>query len=81
MPPDSKSATTEQVDVNGSTAEEEQKLVRKELVSAYDRIIDTRLKAELCSAESSNYSDYQRDSPNSSKFSLNFDLNGEALSW
>lgn len=68
--PESKSATTEQGDVDGSTANEEQKLVRAELISAYDRAIVAGLKAELCSMESNNYTDNKRDSPTSSKFSF-----------
>lgn len=75
IPHDSRSVTAEKGDVNGSTTEEEQKLVIKELISAYDHIIATRLKAELCSIESNNNNndDNKRDSPMSSKFSfINF---------
>ncbi|KAJ4952200.1 hypothetical protein NE237_029032 [Protea cynaroides] len=41
-------------------AEKEQKSVREALISAYDKNIDTRLKAELRSLDANNYS-YNRD--------------------
>uniref|UniRef100_A0A5B7B0A4 Putative ABC transporter G family member 14 n=1 Tax=Davidia involucrata TaxID=16924 RepID=A0A5B7B0A4_DAVIN len=53
--PDSKH-TIEQ----GDKTEQEQKSVREILVSAYDKNISTRLKAELCSLDVNNYS-YTKD--------------------
>lgn len=44
----------------GESAEQEQKLVREALISAYDKNISTRLKAELCSVDISNYG-YSKD--------------------
>ncbi|KAF5460224.1 hypothetical protein F2P56_020107 [Juglans regia] len=48
--PDSKQPT-EQVD----NMEQEQKLVKEALISAYDKNISTRLKAELCSSDVNNF--------------------------
>ncbi|KAJ7953284.1 ABC transporter-like protein [Quillaja saponaria] len=48
--PDSKQATEQ-----GESMEQEQKLVREALISAYDKNISTKLKAELCSLEFNNY--------------------------
>lgn len=48
--PDSKQATEQ-----GENAEREQKLVKETLISAYDKNISTRLKAELCDANNCNY--------------------------
>ncbi|XP_050265204.1 ABC transporter G family member 14 [Quercus robur] len=48
--PDSKQATEQ-----GENAEREQKLVKETLISAYDKNISTRLKAELCDANNYNY--------------------------
>ncbi|XP_027081585.1 ABC transporter G family member 14 [Coffea eugenioides] len=45
----------------GESAEKEQKLVREALISAYDKNIATRLKAELCSLDINNYA-YAKDS-------------------
>ncbi|ONK55955.1 uncharacterized protein A4U43_C10F2660 [Asparagus officinalis] len=61
IPPDSNPATMDQVD--GKASEEEQRLVRKELLSAYDRVIAPALEAELRSTESNNYNGCKRDSP------------------
>lgn len=40
--------------------EQEQKLVREALISAYEKNISTRLKAELCSVDVNNYN-YTKD--------------------
>ncbi|KAM4073425.1 hypothetical protein ACJW30_10G017300 [Castanea mollissima] len=48
--PDSKQATEQ-----GENAEREQKLVKETLISAYDKNISTRLKAELCEPNNYNY--------------------------
>lgn len=53
---------------HGETAEKEQKLVREALISAYDKNIATRLKAELCSLDINNYG-YSKDS-STSKFNI-----------
>ncbi|XP_043694809.1 ABC transporter G family member 14 [Telopea speciosissima] len=52
--PDSKHIS-DQGELQGS-AEQEQKSVREALISAYDKNIATRLKAELCSLDINNYS-------------------------
>ena len=44
----------------GDNTEQEQKLVRDVLISAYDKNISTRLKAELCSLDVNNYN-YTKD--------------------
>ncbi|KAL7164627.1 hypothetical protein ACSBR2_040510 [Camellia fascicularis] len=44
----------------GDSTEQEQKLVRDVLISAYDKNISTRLKAELCSLDVNNYN-YTKD--------------------
>ncbi|THG23088.1 hypothetical protein TEA_013167 [Camellia sinensis var. sinensis] len=44
----------------GDSTEQEQKLVRDVLISAYDKNISPRLKAELCSLEVNNYN-YTKD--------------------
>ncbi|MQL94468.1 hypothetical protein Taro_027123 [Colocasia esculenta] len=48
--PNSKHATAENGEMNAGNIEQEQKMVRQTLVSAYDKNIATRLKAELCIA-------------------------------
>jgi hypothetical protein len=53
--PDSKQATDQSENI-----EQEQKLVKEALVSAYDKNISVRLKAELCSFDVSNYN-YAKD--------------------
>lgn len=63
--PDSKNATD-----YGENMEQEQKLVREELISAYEKNISTRLKAELCNADPNNYY-YSKDASESiNTFSL-----------
>ncbi|KAK9277501.1 hypothetical protein L1049_007045 [Liquidambar formosana] len=52
--PDSKQATEQ-----GENIEQEQKSVKEALISAYDKNISTRLKAELCSSDVNNY--YTKD--------------------
>ncbi|KAA8521077.1 hypothetical protein F0562_011770 [Nyssa sinensis] len=53
--PDSKHAIEQ-----GDKAEQEQKSVREVLISAYDKNISTKLKAELCSLDVNNYN-YTKD--------------------
>ncbi|XP_016484357.1 ABC transporter G family member 14-like [Nicotiana tabacum] len=53
--PDSKHAIEQ-----GDNTEQEKKLVREALISAYEKNISTRLKSELCSSDNSNYS-YKKD--------------------
>ncbi|EEF42546.1 ABC transporter G family member 14 [Ricinus communis] len=53
--PDSKT-TTEQ----GENTEQEQKLVKETLISAFEKNISTRLKAELCSTDANSYN-YTKD--------------------
>ncbi|KAJ6815291.1 ABC transporter G family member 14-like isoform X2 [Iris pallida] len=53
IPPDSNQATSEQ----GDTTDEEQKLVSKKLISAYEQIFATKLKGELKSMDSNIYGD------------------------
>lgn len=53
--PDSKHATEQ-----GDNSEQEKKSVREALISAYDKNIYTRLKTELCSSDTNNYS-YTKD--------------------
>uniref|UniRef100_A0A1D1Z316 ABC transporter G family member 14 n=1 Tax=Anthurium amnicola TaxID=1678845 RepID=A0A1D1Z316_9ARAE len=62
--PDSKHST-EPGELNASTMEQEQNMVRKALVSAYDKNIATRLKAELCMADLASYgvNGHPRDAP------------------
>nr|XP_010943389.1 ABC transporter G family member 14 isoform X1 [Elaeis guineensis] len=62
--PDSPHAA-EHGEAPGST-EREQKAVREELTSAYDRNIAARLKAELCSIDPANYG-YTRDAASAAK--------------
>lgn len=65
--PESKQST-EQVE----NMEQEQKLVKEALISAYDKNISTRLKTELCSFDVNNYN-YTKDgckSKSSDLFSL-----------
>lgn len=56
---------------------EEQKAVREELISAYDKNIVTRLKAELCVVavdhNNSTYS-YSQDTPNTNNGTYPFHL-------
>lgn len=49
--PDSKHAIEQ-----GDNTEQEKKSVREALISAYDKNISTRLKTELCSSDTNNYS-------------------------
>ncbi|PHU08714.1 ABC transporter G family member 14 [Capsicum chinense] len=51
---------TKNVIEQGDTTEQEKKLVREALVSAYEKNISTRLKTEVCSLDSSNCS-YTKD--------------------
>ncbi|XP_016462263.2 ABC transporter G family member 14 [Nicotiana tabacum] len=53
--PDSKHAIEQ-----GDNPEQEKKSVREALISAYDKTISTRLKTELCSLDTNNYS-YKKD--------------------
>lgn len=53
--PDSKHAIEQ-----GDNTEQEKKSVREALISAYDKNISTRLKTELCSSDTNNYS-YTKD--------------------
>ncbi|XP_059275486.1 ABC transporter G family member 14 [Lycium ferocissimum] len=53
--PDSKHAIEQ-----GENTEQEKKSVREALISAYDKNISTRLKTELCSLDTNNYS-YTKD--------------------
>ncbi|KAG6782141.1 hypothetical protein POTOM_011531 [Populus tomentosa] len=53
--PDSKNATDQ-----GENMEQEQKLVKEALISAYEKNISTRLKAELCNSDPNNYK-YTKD--------------------
>ncbi|KAK6782813.1 hypothetical protein RDI58_020609 [Solanum bulbocastanum] len=53
--PDSKHAIEQ-----GDSSEQEKKSVREALISAYDKNISTRLKTELCSSDTNNYS-YAKD--------------------
>lgn len=53
--PDSKHATEQKENM-----EQEQKMVKEALISAYDKNISARLKAELCSLEANNYN-YTKD--------------------
>ncbi|OIT35467.1 PREDICTED: ABC transporter G family member 14-like [Nicotiana attenuata] len=53
--PDSKHAIEQ-----GDNTEQEKKSVREALISAYDKTISTRLKTELCSLDTNNYS-YKKD--------------------
>lgn len=62
--PDSKHAIEQ-----GDSSEQEKKSVREALISAYDKNISTRLKTELCSSDTNNYS-YAKD-VSTSKFSIN----------
>lgn len=48
--------------------ERQQKAAREELISAYDRNIATRLKAELCSVDPANYG-YTRDAASAGELS------------
>lgn len=66
--PDSKQPT-EQVE----NMEQEQKLIKEALISAYDKNISTRLKAELCSYDANSYN-YAKDGSKSksSIFSILF---------
>uniref|UniRef100_A0A5B7B013 Putative ABC transporter G family member 14 n=1 Tax=Davidia involucrata TaxID=16924 RepID=A0A5B7B013_DAVIN len=57
--PDSKHAIEQ-----GDNTEQEQKSVREVLISAYEKNISTRLKAELCSLDVNNYS-YTKDATTS----------------
>ncbi|XP_072967375.1 ABC transporter G family member 14 [Typha angustifolia] len=57
--------SSENGDNFGST-ESEKKAVKEELLSAYDRNIATRLKAELCTVDPANYG-YNRDVANAAK--------------
>lgn len=61
--PDSKHAIEQ-----GDNPEQEKKSVREALISAYDKTISTRLKTELCSLDTNNYS-YKKD-VSTSKFPL-----------
>ncbi|XP_055819828.1 ABC transporter G family member 14-like [Solanum dulcamara] len=49
--PDTKNAIEQ-----GDSTEQEKKLVREAIISAYEKNISTRLKAEVCSLDNSNYS-------------------------
>lgn len=49
--PDTKNANEQ-----GDSIEQEKKLVREALISAYEKNISTRLKTEVCSSDNSNYS-------------------------
>lgn len=60
--PDSQHAT-EQKEI----MEQEQKTVREALISAYDKNISSRLKAELCSFDASTYN-YTKDASASKSF-------------
>jgi len=63
--PDSKNATD-----YGENTEQEQKSVREALISAYEKNISTRLKAELCNLDPNNYY-YTKDASESmNTFSL-----------
>lgn len=46
---------------HGENSEREQNLVKEALISAYDKNIATRLKAELCSLDSNNIYTYTKD--------------------
>ena len=48
----------------GEDTEQERKLVRDVLISAYDKNISTRLRAELCSLDINNYN-YTKDATTS----------------
>lgn len=52
----------------GDNTEQERKSVRQVLISAYDKNISTRLKAELCSLDANNYN-YTKDA-STSKYPL-----------
>lgn len=62
--PDSKHATEQKENV-----EQEQKMVREALVSAYDKNISTRLKAELCSLDANTFN-YTKGASASKSFLL-----------
>ncbi|WOL18293.1 hypothetical protein Cni_G27087 [Canna indica] len=61
IPPDSKYGSE-----TGDAMQREQKAVKEALITAYDRNIATRLKAELCVAELNNYG-YAREMVNAMK--------------
>jgi hypothetical protein len=55
--PDSKHVTEQ-----SEALEHERKIVKESLISAYDKNIATRLKAEVCSMEVNNYNNITKDS-------------------
>ncbi|XP_068634234.1 ABC transporter G family member 14-like [Aristolochia californica] len=59
--PDSQVATTDLSNSHTSFSEREKRTVKELLVSAYDKNIATRLKAELCGTEANSYN-YARES-------------------
>jgi pimeloyl-CoA synthetase len=50
--------------------EQEQKLVKEALISAYEKNISTRLKAELCNSDPNNYNYTKDASASMTTFSL-----------
>ncbi|KAJ4839648.1 ABC transporter G member 14 [Turnera subulata] len=60
--PDSKNATE-----HGENAEQEQKLLRETLISAYEKNISSKLKAELCNLDVSNYTNRKDSIPRTDK--------------
>lgn len=61
--PESKHATEAR-----DNMEKEQKMVREALISAYDKNISARLKAELCSLDANNYNYTKNASASKSPF-------------
>lgn len=54
--PDSKYANE-----GGENMEQEQKSVKEALISAYDKNISSTLKAELCSLDANNFTNFAKD--------------------